>query len=448
MPLSKRGQSLRSGELRTYYAARTAACPEPGIGSTGPGFSFAIWPTDKSTESHLRYEQQTWIQTAAPKDPIVFVRRQYVRGFLRVFWCLILLAHLLVVAAALVGCASRPDTGFLTPATGPALGATDHALLVATTRERDARPGALFSGERSGVLDYAAITVSVPPNHASGDVEWPSTPPGNPNTDFVVRKAEYLSGDQEFVRALNMQLAMRPRGSRKVMIFVHGFNTLFSEGLYRLAQVDHDAQTVDVPVLFSWASRGKVTDYIYDSNSATAARDDLAHTLSLLFASDAEQVNILAHSMGNWVTVEALRQIAIAGRIPHNEKLGSVFLAAPDIDLDVFKSELRQFPEPRRRFYVIVSKDDQALQISSLIAGGKARLGSDGNTSELVALGATVIDLTDINAMDPTNHGKFAQLATIAPQLLALLAQGLRANRESASSLTLQGHSVKVIAGR
>ena len=357
------------------------------------------------------------------------------------------LAHLVVVSAILTGCASRPESGFLTP-TGTAQGATEHSLLVATTRERDARAGALFSGERSGVLDYAAITVSVPPNHASGEVEWPSTPPGNSNTDFVVTKAEYLDGDREFVRALNTQLAMRPRGSRKVIIFIHGYNTLFSEGLYRLAQVNHDAQAADVPVLFSWASRGNLTDYIYDSNSATAARDELAHTLRLLFESDAEQVNILAHSMGNWLTVEALRQIAIAGQIPRNQKLGSVFLAAPDIDLDVFKSELRLFPEPRRPFYVILSRDDQVLRISSLIAGGKARLGSDGNTSELAALGATVIDLTDINAMDPTNHGKFAQFATIAPQLLPLLAQGLRANRESTSSLTIQGRSVRIIAGR
>lgn len=329
-----------------------------------------------------------------------------------------------------------------------ARGASEQSLLVATTRERDGRPGALFSGERSGALNYAAVTVSVPPSHVSGEIEWPSTPPGNPNTDFVVRNAEYLDGDKAFIRTLNAQLATRPRGSRKVIIFIHGYNTIFSEALYRLAQINRDAQAIDVPVLFSWASRGGLADYIYDNNSATAARDELAHTLSLLFASDAEQVNILAHSMGNWVTVEALRQIAIAGQLPRNGKIGSVFLAAPDIDLDVFKSELRQFPEPRRPFYVIVSRDDKALQISSLIAGGKARLGSDGNTSELTALGATVIDLTDVTALDPANHGKFAQLATLAPQLLPLLAKGAGANRDSTAPIMIQGRSVKIIAGR
>jgi esterase/lipase superfamily enzyme len=288
----------------------------------------------------------------------------------------------------------------------------------------------------------------VPPIHAPGKIEWPTTPPGNPNKDFVIRKAEYLNGDRNFIRTLNTQLAMRPHGSRRIILYVHGYNTLFSEGLYRLTQVSYDAQSVDVPVMFSWASRGRLTDYIYDSNSATAARDELAHTLSLLFASDAEQVNILAHSMGNWITVEALRQIAIAGQMPRREKIGSVFLAAPDIDFDVFKSELRRFPEPRSPFYVIVSRDDYALQISSLIAGGKARLGSDGNTSELAALGARVIDVTDVKGMDPANHGKFAQLAKLAPQLLPLLDRGPLPNRETNSSLTIRGQSIRIIANR
>jgi esterase/lipase superfamily enzyme len=90
-----------------------------------------------------------------------------------------------------------------------------------------------------------------------------------------------------------------------VFVFIHGYNTLFAEGLYRFAQVVHDSKATGVPVLFTWASRGKLAAYVYDNNSATAARDDLEHTLRLLLASNADQVNILAHSMGNWVTVEA-----------------------------------------------------------------------------------------------------------------------------------------------
>ena len=95
---------------------------------------------------------------------------------------------------------------------------------------------------------------------------------------------------------------------------------MFAEGVYRLAQLAHDSKAPGVPVLFTWASRGKPTAYVYDLNSATAARDGLEHTLRLLLASNAEEVNVLAHSMGNWVTVEAFRQIKISGDLSHSEQ--------------------------------------------------------------------------------------------------------------------------------
>ncbi len=218
-------------------------------------------------------------------------------------------------------------------------------------------------------------------------------------------------------------------------LFIHGFNTMFAEGLYRFAQVVHDSGSVSVPVLFTWASRGKIGAYIYDTNSATTARDDLEHTLRLLFASDADQINILAHSMGNWVTVEALRQIKISGQRLPTDKIGSVFLADADIDMDVFRSQMHRFGKPKKPFYVVVSKDDQALRFSSLIAGGRTRLGDDANVEELAALGATVIDLTDVKANDPSNHSKFAQLADVAPQLTAVLAKGVGANPDSKGKL-------------
>jgi esterase/lipase superfamily enzyme len=253
----------------------------------------------------------------------------------------------LVVAVPLAACASRPESGYLGPVAENVTGASSHMLLIATTRQRDPRPGTFFNGERGGSLHYATLTVSIPPTHVPGKIEWALTPPGNPAADFVVREEASLDGDKAFVQALNAQLAKRPKGSRKVFVFIHGYNTLFAEAVYRFAQIVHDSKAPGVPVLFTWASRGKLVAYVYDNNSATAARDDLAHTLRLLLASNADQVNILAHSMGNWVTVEALRQIKMSGNLQYASKLGDIFLAAPDIDVDVFKSEMRAFGKPR-----------------------------------------------------------------------------------------------------
>jgi esterase/lipase superfamily enzyme len=349
------------------------------------------------------------------------------------------------VAALLVACASRPETGFLSTVTESGTGVTNHTVLVATTRQRDPRPGTFFNGERASSLDYAAITVSIPPTHIPGEIEWTTAPPGNPNSNFVVHEAAYLDGDKAFVHALNTQLAMRPKGSRNVWLFIHGYNTLFAEGLYRSAQVVHDSKAPGVQVLFSWASRGKLTDYVYDSNSATVARDGLEHTLRLLLASDADQVNIVAHSMGNWVTVEALRQFRISGDLRNESKINYVFLAAPDIDLDVFKSQVRRFGKPLKPYYIVLSKDDKALGASQFIAGGRTRVGADANVEELAALGAVVIDLTTVNANDSTNHGKFAQLATVAPQLFDVLNQGIGA-RPGANRLEATGSTLGAVA--
>jgi len=372
---------------------------------------------------------------------------------------------LCLLGLSLAACASRPENGYLSPVAGSAPGAVDHTLLVATTRQRDARPGTLFNGDRASAIDYSEITVSVPPTHAKGKIEWARTPPGDPNADFVVRNEDYLDGDKAFIHALNAQLAARPQGSREVLLFIHGFNTMFAEGLYTLTQIAHDAKTPGVPVLFTWASRGNASAYLYDMNSATAARDELAHTLRLVLASNAEKVNVLAHSMGNWVTVETLRQMKMSGAVDHANKLGYVVLAAPDIDIDVFKSQLRSFGKLQRPFYVVLAKDDKALWLSGTIAGGVTRVGDDPRVAELAELGATVIDLTDVEANDSAHHSKFDELAAVAPELRATLAQGIAANPHAtalteaaaaggglgsvaSSPLTLLGAPVRIIANQ
>jgi esterase/lipase superfamily enzyme len=173
---------------------------------------------------------------------------------------------------------------------------------------------------------------------------------------------------------------------------------------------------------------------------------------------------VLAHSMGNWVTVEALRQIKISGRLDHANKLGYIILAAPDIDIDVFKSQLKSFGKLRRPFYVVLSEDDRALWLSETIAGGVSRVGDDPRVSDLAKLGATVIDLTDVKANDSARHDKFDELAAVGPELRGVFAQGIAANphatdlSETAAAgglgavvalpLTLLGAPVRIIAGQ
>ncbi len=129
--------------------------------------------------------------------------------------------------------------------------------------------------------------------------------------------------------------------------------------------------------------------------------------------------------MGNWVTVEALRQLKISNSMTSVSRVGNVVLAAPDLDVDVFKSQMRRMGKPPKPYYIILSKDDRALKLSSFLAGQNERLGSYSNVEELNALGAVVIDLTEVKSIDSANHNKFAQLAIIAPQMQQVLERGI-----------------------
>jgi esterase/lipase superfamily enzyme len=129
--------------------------------------------------------------------------------------------------------------------------------------------------------------------------------------------------------------------------------------------------------------------------------------------------------MGNWVTVEALRQIRISGDVPNARKVGSIVLASPDIDIDVFKSQMRRIGKPARPFFVILSRDDRALGLSRVLAGDKDRLGAYKNEEELTELGAVVIDLTDVKGADSANHAKFAEIADVGPRLRQVLEHGV-----------------------
>lgn len=333
---------------------------------------------------------------------------------------------IVAISVLLSACASRPETGALMISSQPAPDATIHDILIATTREKDPTPGTFFNGNRSETLNFAEANISVPPTHKAGAIEWPSTLPGNPKTDFVARKAGYIENQQAFLKQLNAQLLKKPKGKRNVLLFIHGYNTMFAEGLYRLTQFVHDSNADVVPVLFTWASRGQVTGYVYDLNSTGVARENLIDTLMLLENSEADTISILAHSMGNYLLMETGRQMSRQQFDKIDRKLRLVVMAAPDIDIDLFKSTLRLSGPPRRPYIIVVSRDDSALRLSRTVAGGIERVGAYSNDEELAALGAIVVDVTDLKSAQTSNHSKFAALAQFSPELReALISSGL-----------------------
>jgi esterase/lipase superfamily enzyme len=322
----------------------------------------------------------------------------------------------------------------LIPIAQPAEGTSRIPVLAATTRRRStADPGEMFSGERAEAVSYASVVVSIPPDGSRqiGEVQWPVAPPGDPQRDFVTISANYLA-KQDFTAALSA--AARQTGHAKVLVFVHGFNNRFDDAVYRLAQIVHDAKAPVIPVLFTWPSRGEVRlgAYAYDRESANYSRDALEQLLDTLAAQPGvSEISILAHSMGNWVTLEALRGKSIrAGRI--GDKVTHVMLVAPDVDVDVFRTQIQRMGAARPHFAVFVSQDDGALGLSQLIYGGVPRLGEinpdqEPYRSEFQQQHIEVYDLTKLQTSDGNAHDKaFEDITSVVAMIKQRLRQGQR----------------------
>lgn len=328
------------------------------------------------------------------------------------------LAALLLCAA----CASRPENVFL-PSDQAATASTAKVdMLVATTRQPSAVPGEMFGGTRGGA-NFAQIVVSIPPGHKTGAVEWPEKIPADPAVSFATVSAETISLDEAKARFAT-RLARGP--SRSVLVFVHGYNNRFDDAVFRFAQIVHDSGSDAVPVLFTWPSRGKLLAYAYDRDSATYSRAALERLLQYLVADKSvSDISVLAHSMGNWVTLETLRQMSIRdGGIP--AKITNIMLADADVDIDVFRTQVAEMGKKRPDFTIFVSQDDKALAASKFISGSTARLGEiNPDAAEYAEFLAEnrikVVNMTDIKTEDSVNHGKFAE----SPKIIQLIGKQL-----------------------
>lgn len=328
----------------------------------------------------------------------------------------------------LAACSSRPTSEVMTPV-APAPGYTSKVrLLVATTRDKGTGAEAeTFGKERAKSVHHAVVTISIPKAHKPGQIEWPAKgAPPDPALNFLTTEREFLAPNQ-FVGEIRQRVLAGGPEAGSVLVFVHGFNTRYEEAVYRFAQIVHDSGFAGTAVLFAWPSRGAAPLYLADRDASTYSRDYLERTLQQIAAvPGVREVNILAHSMGNWLAVETLRQAKLKGHGDFGGKLGDVILASPDIDINVFRTQLDVIAPLRRPITLMVSGDDQALSVSTFLSGGVQRAGQmTAGDARVVAAAQrynlVVVDLTNVDDGTSSHHSKFA----VSPAVVRAIGKGI-----------------------
>ena len=239
---------------------------------------------------------------------------------------------------------------------------------------------AVFGGKR-GDLRYGRALVTIPYEHKVGEIERPGYFFRREDADkhFTVA-ASYLVDPHKWAAEVQARAAKSKKS--QLLLFVHGYNVTFNDALYRTAQISWDVKFDGPSLLFAWPSAGAITKYFADESSAQLAEADLVDALRLVLReTKAQEIYLIAHSMGNRVLTGALRDLALTMPAAR-ARIKDVILAAPDIDADTFKRTIApRLPLIASNITLYASNDDLALVTSEKIHGyGRVGLMRNGVT--------------------------------------------------------------------
>ena len=324
---------------------------------------------------------------------------------MRVFWFLSL--------AFVVSCTDKSYTPTVPEAAG--IGRVI-SIFAATTRQKD--DTGYYGYRRSEQIQLSELSVSVPPSHRPGQLKFGYSKP-DPYTEFTMaNRTEFKSGE-DFLDRIRQKLRALPPSEREVTVFVHGYNATHTETAFRAAQMANDIKLPGAVVIYSWPSQGKALGYVYDNDSMLFARDGLEILLRSLKTVGAGRVLLVGHSMGGALSMETLRQIEIGDPGWSARNLAGVVLISPDIDVQVFRSQMLRMSAVPKPFVVFVSSKDKALGLSSVLRGSREnnRLGNIQNVDTVQNLPINIIDTTAFSNDAESSHF----VAVTSPALLAMM---------------------------
>lgn len=324
--------------------------------------------------------------------------------------------RVLLVLLALMGLAACTDRSF-TPETPEALEVgTPFTVFAASTRER--KGDGSYGFERSTDINRLELTVSIPPTHTAGQLKFAYSRP-DPKTQFTIAERRPFDTKEGFHSRLKSVLRALPPQEREITVFVHGYNATQAETAMRAAQLANDIGLPGALVIYSWPSRGEVLGYAYDIDSMLFARDGLEQLLNDLDGLGANNVVLVAHSMGSLLSMETLRQADIRNPGWAARTLGAVLLLSPDVDVEVFRSQIQNLSPAPDPFLVMISEKDKILNLSARLRGtaDRDRLGNLKHVDKVADLPIEVIDATAFSDSAASSHF----VAATSPALLTIL---------------------------
>jgi len=260
----------------------------------------------------------------------------------------------------------------------PVIFATNRLLRGASLKP-DAFAETIADPDKADFLQFGSGHLLIPNEWNEGEhspiERWRSSSTTPPNAYYTFDTLRSRT-ESEFEKDIAEALRESPTG--RIVLFVHGFNTAFSDAATRAAQLAVDLSLIDPMVFFSWPSHGGILGirfYSSDEQKTVQAVPALKRLVTVLNGLQPRELIVIAHSMGARAVVSALTQMAWTDSVPR--RLTRVFLMAPDLDPVEFRG---QFLEQQGKLdwvkiYIYGSNVDLAMRASGVFHADQ-RLGA------------------------------------------------------------------------
>lgn len=279
-------------------------------------------------------------------------------------------------------------------------------------RGRDTAFGYANHRDPQGVLHYGRCVVNIPVAHKFGSIgspRWKGLLSPKESDRLQLLRVVPCGDGAEFASLVGSTLESNSPPDRRALVYVHGYATTFKQAAVRAAQIGFDLKADGVTAFYSWPSAGAVLAYLKDTTTVEASEHHfVTFLMNLAEKSNVTRVDLIVHSMGNRLVARSLQQVA-ARLAPSGVRLGAIVLAAPDIDVNVFKMLAGVYPQIGTNTTMYVSRKDRALDLSKTLWRGDRA----GFTPPItIEPDIHTIEVTDID-VSRLGHGYYAAAAPV-----------------------------------
>jgi esterase/lipase superfamily enzyme len=244
----------------------------------------------------------------------------------------------------------------------------------ATNRQPDGKGG--FTSQRGERISRGHAQVFIPDAHKFGEIGsnfFTKLKRLDFRHDTISVEEILLEDDGSFYAVIRQDLRQAHATSLAddALIFIHGFNVGFEDAAIRTAQIGVDLNIAEGAAgFFSWPSKGTVKGYPADEASMEASERLMADFLvefceNIPATRNARKIHLIAHSMGNRGLLRALQRIVADVHTRGKVTFGQIFLAAPDLDRDLFLDLAHLYPMHAKRTTLYASDKDLPVHLSA-----------------------------------------------------------------------------------